>query len=158
MTNKTKGNILVGIQFLLLAVIFLSPKLNDWLISPFFEQVVNSFSFIAIAFLVIAGLNLGKSLTANPVPTDSSTLKTNGLYRFVRHPIYSALILLSVSTVFASQSWLKALTAIALIALLSYKARFEENLLLQRYADYAKYAARVGRLVPLVGRLREDRK
>jgi protein-S-isoprenylcysteine O-methyltransferase Ste14 len=34
------------------------------------------------------------------------------------------------------------------------KARFEEKLLAQKYPDYAAYSAKVGRLLPLLGRKR----
>jgi protein-S-isoprenylcysteine O-methyltransferase Ste14 len=42
----------------------------------------------------------------------------------------------------------------ALIVLLMVKSRLEERMLLGQYRDYAAYAARVGRLVPGVGRIR----
>jgi len=37
------------------------------------------------------------------------------------------------------------------------KSRFEERMLADQYPDYSAYAARVGRLVPGVGRIRSPR-
>ena len=43
---------------------------------------------------------------------------------------------------------------IALVSLLAGKARWEERMLLDEHPDYAEYAARVGRFLPGIGRLR----
>jgi len=45
---------------------------------------------------VIAGARLGGSLTPSPIPRESGELTTSGVYRFVRHPIYSALLLVGL--------------------------------------------------------------
>jgi protein-S-isoprenylcysteine O-methyltransferase Ste14 len=154
MTNKTKGNIYVAIQFALLGLLFLVPGRNDWMIAPELRFLAVAVSGIATLMLIVSAINLGKSLTANPVPLDTAKLKTNGLYSIVRHPIYFAVILLAVAAVVQSKSWMHVLFAIALFVLFEFKARFEERLLMKRYAEYAAYAARVGRLIPLVGRIR----
>lgn len=58
-----------------------------------------------VAALVVAGLmvmalasrSLGSSLRVG-LPTDATALKTSGIYRFTRHPIYIALFLLSLAS------------------------------------------------------------
>ena len=47
-----------------------------------------------------------------------------------------------------------ALQILALLTVLMTKARLEERMLLDQYAGYGAYAARVGRLVPGIGRMR----
>jgi protein-S-isoprenylcysteine O-methyltransferase Ste14 len=154
MTDKNRGNLLVGIQFLLLALLGFAPNQELWATGLLERQLSMLIGVIAIAILVIAGINLGKSLTANPVPLEQATLKTNGLYAVVRHPIYLGLLLLGASIVLQSGSWLHVLVYAALITLLSVKARFEESLLLAKYEDYKQYASRVGRMLPGIGRIR----
>jgi protein-S-isoprenylcysteine O-methyltransferase Ste14 len=154
MTNKAKGNIFVAIQFALLALLFLVPGGTDWEVSAEVSAVAATIAVVAFAILVISAVNLGKSLTANPVPLETAKLKTSGLYSVVRHPIYFAVILLAAATVVQSKSWIHLFLGIALFVLFEFKARFEESLLFQRYPEYAAYAARVGRLIPLVGRIR----
>jgi protein-S-isoprenylcysteine O-methyltransferase Ste14 len=154
MTNKSKGNIFVAIQFALLGLLFLVPGRSDWSVSQPVSIAMLLISILAGAILLVSAINLGKSLTANPVPLEIATLKTKGFYAIVRHPIYFAVLLLALSAAVQSKSWLHVFFAIALFVLLEFKARFEEKLLLEHYADYASYAARVGRLIPFVGRIR----
>lgn len=154
MKPKAKGNLLVAIQFLLLGLLFLLPNQNSWQLPAGVEAALNILSLIAFALLIISGLNLGKSLTANPVPLDTAQLKTKGLYALVRHPIYAAVILLAAARVIQSGSWVHLGIAVALVVLLSVKARFEEAMLLERYSGYAEYAEKVGRMIPLVGRIK----
>ena len=89
-----------------------------------------------------AALDLGHSLTPMPKPTDQSTLKTNGIYRFVRHPIYGGLMMLCGGFDMALPSIGAMLPAICLIPLLIYKARSEEVWLRDRYPEYNDYAQR----------------
>ena len=47
--------------------------------------------------LVVSGMvGLGRSLTPFPKPSDRSTLRVDGIYRLVRHPIYGGLILVAL--------------------------------------------------------------
>lgn len=154
MTNRIKGNILVAIQFALLGLLFLVPGRRDWVVAPELASVGLAVSVAAAAMLIFSAINLGKSLTANPVPLETATLKTNGLYSIVRHPIYFAVLLLAAVAVMQSRSFMHIVFGVALFVLFEFKARFEEQLLMQRYAHYKNYAARVGRLIPFVGRIR----
>jgi protein-S-isoprenylcysteine O-methyltransferase Ste14 len=154
MKNKTKGNIFVAIQFALLALLFLVPGGSDWQVATEMSFALALISALGFVILIVSAINLGKSLTANPVPLENAVLKTNGLYSLVRHPIYFGVILLAVAAVVQSRSFMHLLFGIALFVLFELKARFEEKLLLVHYPDYATYASRVGRLIPLIGRIR----
>jgi protein-S-isoprenylcysteine O-methyltransferase Ste14 len=104
--------------------------------------------------LVLAAINLGRSLTALPTPAPRGTLRTRGLYRFVRHPIYSGLLALVFADTVMSRSAVRLVLAVALLALLSRKAAWEEQMLRRRYPDYAEYARRTPRFVPRLGPFR----
>jgi protein-S-isoprenylcysteine O-methyltransferase Ste14 len=155
MTNKTKGNIFVAIQFALLALLFFVPGGSDWQVSTEMSLASLLLSAFGFVILIFSAVTLGKSLTANPVPLKNAVLKTNGLYSLVRHPIYFGVILLAVAVVVQSRSWMHLLFGMALFVLFELKARFEESLLLEHYRDYAAYASKVGRLLPLIGRIRK---
>ena len=49
-----------------------------------------------LAGMGVAGLGLGRGLTATPVPNRSAQLRTGGLYAWVRHPLYTALLVFAV--------------------------------------------------------------
>jgi protein-S-isoprenylcysteine O-methyltransferase Ste14 len=108
--------------------------------------------FLGIVILGLSALALGKSLTAHPMPTKNAVLVTDGLYRFVKHPIYSGLILLSFGLTIAGGLFPHVIFFIALIVLLNYKASFEEKLLASTYAGYAEYSKKTGRFIPRLKR------
>jgi protein-S-isoprenylcysteine O-methyltransferase Ste14 len=141
-------------QFVFLALLVFLPNGDDWP-TPLWLAAVSAVAlYLGWLVLLISAVNLGKSLTAHPVPLERATLKTNGLYKIVRHPIYLGLLLIGFATSIGSGSIRKVILFVVLAALLNFKARFEEKFLLQKYPEYAVYAAKVGRLVPFVGKIR----
>jgi protein-S-isoprenylcysteine O-methyltransferase Ste14 len=108
---------------------------------------------IGVGIALAAGAGLGRTLTPSPIPKADGELVTTGVYALVRHPIYSGLLVLGVGLIVIGASALHVLAWVALLCVLMTKARFEERMLDGQYPDYAAYAARVGRLVPGIGRL-----
>jgi protein-S-isoprenylcysteine O-methyltransferase Ste14 len=90
--------------------------------------------------LVAAAVNLGRPLTALPTPAARSSLRTGGLYRFLPHPIYTGLLAVVAGGVLTSRSAVRLGLAVALLALLTRKARSEEDMLRRRYPEYEEYA------------------
>lgn len=95
----------------------------------------------AVAFLA-ALLHLGPSLTPLPKPKDGATMREEGLYGVVRHPIYSGGILAALGWSLARSPIALAATAV-LAAFFELKSRREEAWLLERYPAYAAYRRRV---------------
>lgn len=146
MNDKTKGNVLVVLQFALIAAILLmaSDEVNvPWI-------YVGGVLFIApgIIILFFSIKQLGGSLTANPVPRERGKLIETGLYKYVRHPIYTGLLLATLGSCVQSMAVVKFFFWFLLLALLIYKARFEEKLLAAKYSTYTDYMKRTGRFVP----------
>lgn len=146
MNDKTKGNVLVVLQFALIAAILLmaSDEVNvPWI-------YVGGVLFIApgIIILFFSIKQLGGSLTANPVPRDGGKLIETGLYKYVRHPIYTGLLLATLGSCVQSMAVVKFFFWFLLLALLIYKSRFEEKLLAAKYSTYTDYMKRTGRFVP----------
>ena len=109
---------------------------------------------LGVGIALAAGGALGRTLTPSPIPKADGQLVTGGVYARVRHPIYSGLLVLGLGLVAIGASVLHALAWVALLSVLMAKARFEERMLLDQYPGYRDYAARVGRLVPGIGKLR----
>ena len=100
--------------------------------------------------LAAAGaLGLGRSLRPLPHPPSGATLRTDGAYGVVRHPIYAGLLLASTGAA-VQRARPEPLAALAVLAaVLHLKAGYEERLLLVRFgAAYDEYAQRVPRMVP----------
>jgi protein-S-isoprenylcysteine O-methyltransferase Ste14 len=153
MSDKNKSNLLVTIQFVLLAVIIGVPMprfgedLPDWVVA-----IGSVLVWVGLVILALSIFKLGGSLTASPIPKNDSELKTDGLYKWMRHPIYSGLIATALGLAIEAESLLTMLVAVALIVLLNYKAKWEESFLLERYPEYRTYMSKTGRFVPRLNR------
>ena len=95
-------------------------------------------------------LGLGRNLSPWPGPRDDSQLVRSGAYKFVRHPIYSGLILGAFGWALFINGALTLLYALLLALLLDRKTRYEERLLRNRFEMYASYAREVARFIPFV--------
>jgi protein-S-isoprenylcysteine O-methyltransferase Ste14 len=100
---------------------------------------------------MIAGASsLWRNLTPFPHPSGSTCLVQSGAYRFVRHPLYTALICGSFGWSFLMKSWPATICTLAITIVLACKARVEEHWLQQQFPEYHAYQKRVRRFVPWV--------
>ena len=149
---RVVGSALVAGQFLLLALIVLLPNGDFWSAASWLVGVATVLCFIGVTTVVAAALHLGRGLTAMPLPNQHNELRTTGVYRWVRHPIYSGLIAFSVGRTILSGNVVTVVLCGALIVLLWFKSHWEEQQLRKRYSAYDDYARTTGRLVPRLRR------
>ncbi len=147
---------LVAIQAVLLGALVLLPASSDWSLSRSVTRIAHVIAWAGLAVVGVAALSLGSALTATPVPKLHAELRTGGLYRFTRHPIYSGVLVFVAGTVVASQNVLKLAVGVALIVFFNVKARWEEERLRATYPDYDTYAKQTPRFVPRLGRHRRS--
>ena len=146
------ARLLVAGQFVLIGILLLLPGRHDWPVPASIKVACSIATILGLAVMVIGATGLGRGLTATPLPNAHAQLRTGGLYRYVRHPIYSGLLLTMASITVASGSGFRLLTLGVLVLLLTAKARWEETRLTQRFEGYADYAARTPRFVPRLRR------
>ena len=92
----------------------------------------------------------GKNFTIMPDPRTGNTLSKRGIYRFVRHPMYTAVLLCGAAVAFGEPSlWRWAALAICTLVLLT-KIHYEERQLTARHPDYPQVMGGVSRLMPFV--------
>jgi protein-S-isoprenylcysteine O-methyltransferase Ste14 len=105
---------------------------------------------LAVLLILWARLTFGRRsfhFAANPT---EGGLVTTGPYRFLRHPIYSAVLYflwIGVLSHLSAESLMLALIATAAIVV---RMLMEERLLVKRYPEYKSYAARTKRIIPFV--------
>ncbi len=140
---------------------------------PGMARLLVGLQFVAIALLlwpapaagnrglaVTAGLLgtawLAWTLTANPwgnfrvrpEPKAGAKLATAGPYRWVRHPMYTGvLIMMTGAAIWGPLAW-KAPVWLALAGILIAKARLEERGLLRQFPEYAEFRRSRKFLVP----------
>lgn len=149
MSRSTVGWLWVAGQAVLLGLLILLPGGDGWGRPRWLLAVAGVLFFGGLALVAVAALRLGAGLTPTPVPTQAGQLTTSGLYRFVRHPIYTGVLLTAAGMVMRSGSWLQLGVGVALLVFFDRKAAWEEQQLRDRYPGYADYAAKTPKFFPL---------
>jgi protein-S-isoprenylcysteine O-methyltransferase Ste14 len=146
--NKTtpvgwKSALLVSLQFISLGILFLSgPIFAD----PIYLLVPELAGFILGIWAILA---MGRgNLNILPDPLDWSRMIELGPYRVIRHPMYLALLLVSLPVVLDRFSIFRLMIWLVLLGTLIYKMGYEENMLLARFPHYGEYRQRTSRLIP----------
>jgi protein-S-isoprenylcysteine O-methyltransferase Ste14 len=104
----------------------------------------------AVGLMIAARITFGRrSFHAAANPT-AGGLVTTGPYRWLRHPIYAAIMYFAWSTALDHRSY-GAIAAAALVTAGAVVRMYaEETLLVGMYPEYATYRARTARVIPFV--------
>ena len=150
MGRNAIGWLLVTVQVILFIVLLLLP----WREPTVLSLVVGAALFIVGIALALASVRtLGKALTPTPVPIEGAGLRTTGPYRFVRHPIYSALLLGTLGFLIAlGTGWSWAWGA-DILGFFWGTSRWEDTLLREEYnGEWIQWSATTGALAPRLHR------
>ncbi|MBH1960063.1 MAG: isoprenylcysteine carboxylmethyltransferase family protein [Flavobacteriia bacterium] len=147
MKTTTQDYIFVGLQFVLFA-----GYVFEWLprvkVPPAVTVSGMALAVLGLAIAVFSVINLNRSLTVFPTSKKGAELIESGLYRWVRHPIYTGIILLVFGFAAGIGSVHKLGIAICMLVLFYLKSTYEEKQLLKQYPNYADYRRRTGRFFP----------
>ena len=138
----------VAAQLVLVGMVVLLPRGEVWPVLPGLTAAATVGTWTGVALMVLAAVALRRGLTATPLPNAHARLRTGGLYRFVRHPIYTGLLLFTASQALSSRSGFVVASEVALLILINVKTRYGERRLVERFPDYVGYARRTPRFVP----------
>jgi len=84
---------------------------------------------------------------AGPRPGGTVVIRS-GPYRYIRHPMYSAAMLLVWTATFVHLTWWSAALATLVTVAISGRIRWEERLLGTAFSDYADYAKSTRAVIP----------
>jgi len=145
--SSRTGTVLVILQFAASTVIALhaGPALRWWPSAIF----VGLSGLMMVASVVAMGK---RSLRIHPQPADSGQLRTGGIYRFLRHPMYSALLLASLVILWTHPAWPVPISVIVVAIVLRAKIVIEERELRRKFPAYSDYAQKVPALIPFFPR------
>ena len=107
-----------------------------------------SFELLGVAGVLVCAASLRRSLTVVPIPKEEGKLSTTGLYRYMRHPMYSSVLLLTLGIALYSGSAIKYVLVLSLYVLFYLKSVYEERYLRLKYPEYKKYSAQIPRFIP----------
>ena len=107
-------------------------------------------ALIALAVLVFraAKRELGTAFVASPMPVSNATLRETGVYAWIRHPIYAAILSGVIGWALLWNSVADLALAVLCTLFFLAKSRYEETLLTHIYSNYGEYRRRVPGLVP----------
>jgi len=107
---------------------------------------------LAIAFWAIfehGRVNRGGP-SALPTPNQNADLITSGLYKRIRHPIYTGVLMVAFGAAIWHGHIIILTASIFLVGLLTYKSMYEEDLLRAQYPQYGEYMKSTGRFLPKI--------
>lgn len=130
------------------AAVFLAPRAPLLLASRILRPIGSALCLSGLALLAAGIARLGAAIQVSPAPKENATLVKTGVYKWFRHPIYSAIVSIVVGLFLRQPTISVAVAAAIVIGYLAIKVRFEEKLLLARYPDYAEYRRQSWGLVP----------
>lgn len=100
--------------------------------------------YLAVFHMKLSNLNITPELKQNHL------LITHGIYRYIRHPMYTSLILQGFAVVLTNPEILQWLLYSLMILTLFLKSGKEQNYLTERFDNYQDYQKNTGRFLPFL--------
>ncbi len=137
---------LIAFGFAVTGVAFLTLKNNIFSVNP-----IGIFIQICMVGLMIwARITFGARSFHPSANTTKGRLITNGPYRYLRHPIYAAIIYFVWAGVLSQPNNLAIAAAFCTSIGLIIRMIIEENFLMKTYSEYKAYSERTVRLIPFL--------
>lgn len=155
--EPASGQWLHNLLFLLGTLIIAMPRATPAILaqpflppSPIGAALGVALTALGLGIAIAARITLGSNWSARVEIKEGHALIRTGPYRYVRHPIYSGILLALLGSALALDRW-RALLGFALIfGGLWLKARHEEDRLRQVLPDYDAYANETAALIPFL--------
>jgi protein-S-isoprenylcysteine O-methyltransferase Ste14 len=132
-----------------------------WIVTPVFafaDYPLDPIPLVTGTLLLALGLwlfhrshaDVGTNWSITLAVRENHQLVTHGLYRWVRHPMYLALLVYSLGQALALPNWLAGPSyGVAMVLLIALRLGPEERMMLEAFGkDYEAYKATTRRLVP----------
>ncbi len=134
-----------------------------WIATPvlaFADYPLHPIPLITGALCLMFGLwlfyrshaDLGTNWSITLEVREKHQLVTHGVYRWVRHPMYLALLIYSLGQGLALPNWLAGPSyGLAMVLMFAFRVAPEERMMLEQFGkDYEAYKTNVKRLIPRV--------
>jgi protein-S-isoprenylcysteine O-methyltransferase Ste14 len=123
--------------------------------------ILTHFSFLSLVSIstAILGFALGGyailvmkigNFHVLPRPVSRSELVNSGPYKYIRHPMYTSVLIVAASLIAGDFSFAKLVIGVLLAFCLLIKLEYEENLFVKRFPEYETYRKNTKRLIPFL--------
>ncbi len=152
---------LIALPALIAVVVYIvNPTWMSWSSLPLSSPVRwlgVGMALIGFVLLQWSHQALGQNWSAEPRLIKGQKLVSGGPYRWIRHPIYAAFLLILSAPLLIASNWFIGCLWIGTTALdVTSRIMTEEALMLSQFGDeYRVYMQRTGRLLPRIVRSRE---
>ena len=105
----------------------------------------------ALGLLLFAWMfhHLGSNVTSTSMPRSNATLVTSGPYRWIRHPMYTAALILVAGAALLTANLVVIVGGVMMFLLLAARSGVEEERLVEKFGEaYVAYQGRTGRFFP----------
>jgi len=150
--KEAPQKLVIRLGVFLYVFIYLVPALDQrfgWSEVPSLASIIaDVFVFIGYwTFVMVMRINSYAARTVEVV--EGQELITTGLYALVRHPMYFGNILMYIATPIALASWWGLVPVLPFVAIMIYRIKNEEAVLLRELPGYAEYQLKTPyRLLP----------
>lgn len=139
------ATLLIVVQFCSIGIIIFRTNLEIAL------NLGNTIVFISVVIGFWALYSMSKSkFTISPIPRNNAELVKNGLYGFIRHPMYLAVLLLCLGYIIQKLDFVNIVIYIVLLINLLLKLHWEEKLLIEKFENYKFYQQKTKKLIPFI--------
>jgi protein-S-isoprenylcysteine O-methyltransferase Ste14 len=139
-------------QFLIPAIYVASgqPAFADYLFQPLMAWLGLLVLVAALVLFRLTHKQLGRNWSVTLETRTKHALVTEGLYGYVRHPMYSSFLLSAIAQALLLPNWIAGLSGLVGIAILFfYRVEKEEEMMTATFGEeYRAYMDRTARIVP----------
>ncbi len=126
----------------MIALLALSPSINPSWELAWAGNIAIAMYFLAILIFGFAAVALQPSLRVNPIPKPGAPLITHGIYKYLRHPMYFAVMVIGTGLLIQKFNLLSIFVWLALGTNMSLKARYEDQLLSANHLTAKSYQSK----------------
>ena len=145
MKKKIFAAILVIIQFSAIAILAFRSEIETKM--SFGNTMILLSLFVG--FWAIYTMRKSK-FTISPIPREKAQLLEDGMYGFIRHPMYLAVLLLCLGFLLQNPDKVNILVYSILFADLLIKLHWEEKLLEEKFEGYKNYQLKTKKIIPFI--------
>jgi protein-S-isoprenylcysteine O-methyltransferase Ste14 len=126
---------------------------NIWFENPFsFLQIISWVFLLLSIYIAVAGYLLLKKVGKPDANFENTSVLVNeGLYRYIRHPLYLSLFLLGTGVMFKDPGMVQIIPGIINLVAVYITARIEEKEMIARFGnEYREYMKKTKMFIPFI--------